>query len=145
MRRCATWDLAQTKKKSFLVLLPQWITSVAAKAIVEQTAGTRDASVTIGRKSLVSKIDMSDSCNFMYFSMFSKMTSGNISLEEWERWYEDHCGKCEFMNEICMYEERMNAVIATLNAIGCTSFRLTAEEINWLISDGNTKEVENCE
>ena len=25
--------------------------------------------------------------------------------EEWNKWFDEHCGKCKYMCEICMYGE----------------------------------------
>ena len=45
------------------------------------------------------KEDMSKTCGF------SKASDGKMSQDEWHKWYGEHCGKCEYMGEICMWGE----------------------------------------
>lgn len=75
------------------------------------------------------RIDMSQSCGLMYFEMFRKMNDGIISLEEWERWYDDHCRSCMFMNEFCMFEE----FIEKFNDIGLVN-PLSPEQLRVALS-----------
>lgn len=51
------------------------------------------------------KIDMSKKCGFKYYE-YRKLKSENaLSQDEWNNWYNNNCGKCKYMWEICMYGE----------------------------------------
>ncbi|WP_417093756.1 hypothetical protein [Eubacterium sp.] len=52
------------------------------------------------------KQDMSKTCGFSYQDNWTKANvTHEISHEEWKKWYATHCGKCQYMCEICMYGE----------------------------------------
>ena len=52
------------------------------------------------------KQDMSKTCGFSYQDNWTKANvTHEISQEEWKKWYTTHCGKCQYMCEICMYGE----------------------------------------
>lgn len=50
------------------------------------------------------KIDMSATCWPWQEAMRCKKERGEITNEQWEQWYDDHCAKCIYESEICMYE-----------------------------------------
>ena len=58
------------------------------------------------------KIDMSKKCGFKYYE-YRKLKSENaLSQDEWNNWYNNNCGKCKYMCEICMYgEDQLNMKI----------------------------------
>ena len=60
------------------------------------------------------KMDMSDTCNFDYFELARKQECGEISDGDFVQWYGDHCAKCVFMSEICMYGELMRGALNEL-------------------------------
>jgi hypothetical protein len=52
------------------------------------------------------KQDMSKRCGFKYNEYWSAAnTSQTMPQEDWLTWYKEHCGKCQYMGEICMYGE----------------------------------------
>lgn len=52
------------------------------------------------------KQDMSQSCGFGYNDYWIKANElHTMSQEDWKEWYGEHCGKCQYMCEICMYGE----------------------------------------
>lgn len=52
------------------------------------------------------KTDMSGTCDFKYreywldANYFHTMTP-----DKWKEWFNEHCGKCKYMCEVCMYGE----------------------------------------
>lgn len=46
------------------------------------------------------KQDMSKTCEFKY------QEKREMSQEEWQKWYDSNCAKCQYMCEICMYGEK---------------------------------------
>ena len=52
------------------------------------------------------KQDMSKICNFEYNENWVKANCDEtMAEEEWNKWYSEHCEKCKYMSEICMYGE----------------------------------------
>ena len=50
--------------------------------------------------------DMSKTCNMAYQEKWLEANVyGTLSQDEWYKWYNEHCGKCRWMNEVCMYGE----------------------------------------
>ena len=48
--------------------------------------------------------DMSQTCGFHYREYWVKANcDGTMSQEEWMDWFDNHCAKCFWMSEICMY------------------------------------------
>ena len=63
--------------------------------------------VTLKRFLYANLVDMHESCGFQYFDLWRKANvTGELSQDEWSQWYSNHCGKCQYMSEICMYGER---------------------------------------
>lgn len=53
------------------------------------------------------KIDMSKECGFKYFEYWNQANHlRTMSQDEWSKWYDNHCGKCQYMCEICMHGEK---------------------------------------
>lgn len=51
-------------------------------------------------------MDMHDICGFKYNEYWLKTNiTHEIKTEEFNKWYDSHCGKCKYMCEICMYGE----------------------------------------
>lgn len=53
------------------------------------------------------KYDMSKTCNLKYFDMYGMCLKHHITSEEFSSWYDQHCGQCKYMCEICMYGEEV--------------------------------------
>jgi hypothetical protein len=52
------------------------------------------------------KQDMSKECNFKYSEYWvAANVLHTMSQDAWSNWYNQHCGKCQYMCEICMYGE----------------------------------------
>jgi len=52
------------------------------------------------------KVDMSEKCGFKYFEYWNQANNlRTMSQDEWNKWYDEHCGKCKYMSEICMHGE----------------------------------------
>lgn len=51
------------------------------------------------------KQDMSATCGFRYVELYYKFKNGEATQEEYDEYWNNNCGKCEHMNEICMYGE----------------------------------------
>lgn len=52
------------------------------------------------------RLDMSHTCQkFDCFNLYTKYHRGLLTLEEYNKWYDNHCGKCVYMHETCMYGE----------------------------------------
>lgn len=49
--------------------------------------------------------DMSTTCGNGYFAKWDEYNAGLITAEEFNNWYDEHCAKCKYMYEICMYGE----------------------------------------
>ena len=52
----------------------------------------------------INKVDMSIVCEFKDFEMHSK-AGKEITYEEYDTWYENHCKKCIYASDICMHGE----------------------------------------
>lgn len=53
------------------------------------------------------RIDMSKSCGLKYMENWIKThLNETMSQNEWSKWYDENCGKCEYMCEVCMYGEK---------------------------------------
>lgn len=51
--------------------------------------------------------DMSNTCGMEYDSMWRKLNiEHTISQEEFDKWFKEHCAKCRYMSEVCMYGEK---------------------------------------
>lgn len=51
-------------------------------------------------------MDMHDICGFKYNEYRLKASiTHEIKIDEFNKWYDSHCGKCKYMCEICMYGE----------------------------------------
>lgn len=56
-----------------------------------------------------SKKDMHETCDLNYGAMWYKCcVMHTISQEEFDKWLSEHCAKCKYMSDICMYEEESN-------------------------------------
>jgi len=53
---------------------------------------------------------MSKHCKFADLDMMLKRENGEITNEEFQKWYDENCGKCIHMCEICMYGIHMCAI-----------------------------------
>jgi hypothetical protein len=52
------------------------------------------------------KQDMSKECDFKYNEYWLAANKlYTMSQDDWSKWYSEHCGKCQYMCEICMYGE----------------------------------------
>lgn len=52
------------------------------------------------------KVDMTGKCGFKYEEFwYNANKSKTMTQEDWKKWYNEHCGKCKYMSEICMYGE----------------------------------------
>lgn len=51
------------------------------------------------------KEDMSKTCGFKYNEFWTAFNRRIISKDEWNKWYNENCGRCKYMCEICMYGE----------------------------------------
>lgn len=51
------------------------------------------------------KKDMSGTCGFKDVEMYYKCENGEISNLEFLEYFNNNCGKCKYMCEICMYGE----------------------------------------
>ena len=51
------------------------------------------------------KIDMSSTCGFKDAEMWHKHYNHEITDEEFNKYWDNNCGKCIHMCEICMYGE----------------------------------------
>lgn len=49
--------------------------------------------------------DNSKTCGMAYFEMEGKRHRREITEAEFQQWYSQHCAGCEYMYEICMFEE----------------------------------------
>lgn len=47
-------------------------------------------------------------CELGYFRKWNAMHTGEITADEFKQWYDEHCGSCRYMNEICMFDEATN-------------------------------------
>lgn len=56
------------------------------------------------------KLDMSKECGFKDAEMWHKCSSGEITQEELNIYWNNYCGKCVYMNEICMCGEELNTI-----------------------------------
>jgi hypothetical protein len=53
------------------------------------------------------KYDMSKTCAFKNFDMWKAHVENRITDEEYYSWYDQHCGRCKYMCEICMWGEEV--------------------------------------
>ena len=52
------------------------------------------------------KEDMSEYCDFKYNEYWLAANQlHTMPQDEWNQWFDEHCGKCKYMCEICMYGE----------------------------------------
>lgn len=52
------------------------------------------------------KKDMSEFCDFKYDEYWLAANHlHTMSQDKWNKWFDEHCGKCKYMCEICMYRE----------------------------------------
>jgi hypothetical protein len=52
------------------------------------------------------RTDMSGTCEFKYDEYWMAANHYHtMSQEDWMKWYNEHCGKCIYMCEICMHGE----------------------------------------
>lgn len=52
------------------------------------------------------KEDMSECCDFKYNEYWLAANHlRTMPQDEWNKWFDEHCGKCKYMREICMYRE----------------------------------------
>lgn len=52
------------------------------------------------------KEDMSEYCDFKYNEYWLAANHlHTMSQDEWNKWFDERCGKCKYMCEICMYGE----------------------------------------
>ena len=65
--------------------------------------------ITFIEKIKPNKDNMSSTCDFKYEEYWKAANiHGSMSQDVWMKWFNEHCGKCVHMNEICMYgEERL--------------------------------------
>ena len=55
-------------------------------------------------RSIPEKCDMSGTCGFKYDEDWMQANHYHtMPQDEWDKWYWEHCGKCKYMCEICMY------------------------------------------
>ena len=58
--------------------------------------------------SSIEKLDMSKACDFKYEDYWKDANALRVmSQEDWRRWFSEHCGRCKYMGEVCMYTECM--------------------------------------
>lgn len=58
-----------------------------------------------GRK-MPEKCDMSGTCGFKYDEYWMRANHYHtMPQDEWNKWYNEHCGRCQYMCEICMHGE----------------------------------------
>ena len=56
-----------------------------------------------GRKN-TRKCDMSGTCGFKYDEYWMRANHYHtMPQDEWNKWYNEHCGRCQYMCEICMH------------------------------------------
>lgn len=57
-------------------------------------------------RNMPEKCDMSGTCGFKYDEYWMKVNHYHtMPQDEWNKWYNEHCGKCQYMCEICMHGE----------------------------------------
>jgi hypothetical protein len=61
--------------------------------------------VSIERIIRMDKQDMSRTCGFKDAELGFKRASCEITDEEYDEYFDNNCGKCKYMCEICMYGE----------------------------------------
>lgn len=59
----------------------------------------------IGEMDNTKKIDMSATCGLGQEVMSARRYRGEITNEQFEQWYSDHCAKCIHESVICMCGE----------------------------------------
>lgn len=60
----------------------------------------------MARKNGAQKKDMHETCDINYSAMWFKChVSHTITQEEFDKWLEEHCYKCIYMSDVCMYGE----------------------------------------
>lgn len=51
--------------------------------------------------------DMSGTCNLEYETRAKDARSKDAKkVKAWKEWFDNHCGQCKYMKEICMYGEK---------------------------------------
>lgn len=54
------------------------------------------------------KQDMSATCGFKDVELYYNLQDGEIAQEEYNKYWDNNCSKCEYMIEICTYGEGEN-------------------------------------
>lgn len=72
--------------------------------IIDGITKIRDSLVRSRR--IMDKQDMSNICGFNYEKYWiAANDKRTMSQNDWDKWYDEHCGKCKYMCIDCMYGE----------------------------------------